>query len=253
MFRALRALRYLLPAAAWLLVADPAAAEQATVAVAANFGDAIEKLRQRFEATEPHELVLVRGSTGQLYAQIVNGAPFDVLLAADTDRPRRLIEAGHAVADSRFTYARGRLVLWSARPEIFDEFTLQILAGRQFRRLAVANPALAPYGAAARQALQNLGYWQDLEGRIAYGQNVAQAFAMAATGGAELGLVALSQAVAFEGRAAYLPIDPSLHDPIQQDAVLLVHGANNAAAIALLGFLRSAHAGRLIRESGYLQ
>ena len=248
--RASRHVRLALTAAA-LLVSLAARAELATVAVAANFLVPMQAIAAAFEDETGHELVLVPGSTGQLYAQILNGAPFDVFLAADAERPALLADDGLAVVGSRFTYARGRLVLWSADPGALDDRGIERLADGDFRHLAIASPELAPYGAAARQVLERLGLWEAYRPRIAVGQSIGQAFAMAATGNAELGLVALSQALAWDDPASYVTVPPELHEPIEQDAVLLGRGADNAAAIALVEFLQSAETRRIVRDAGY--
>lgn len=204
-----------------------------------------------FEERTGHEIVLVPGSTGQIYAQILNGAPFDVFLAADSDRPARLGANGFADGTSRFSYARGRLVLWSADPDALDDRGIEILTEGDFRHIAIASPELAPYGAAARQVLERLELWEALRPRIAVGQSIGQAFAMAATGNAELGLVALSQALAWEGPASYVAVPPEYHEPIEQDAILLARGADNAAAVALMAFLQSDEIRRIVRDAGY--
>ena len=235
-----------------LLLSTLLRAEVATVAVAANFAVPMRSITATFEEQTGHSVVLVPGSTGQIYAQILNGAPFDVFLAADSDRPARLAEDGLAVGASRFTYARGRLVLWSADPRAFDGRGVEMLAGGEFRHIAIASPELAPYGAAARQVLEQLELWEALRPRVAIGQSIGQAFAMAVTGNAELGLVALSQALAYDGPASYVTVPPEFYDPIEQDAILLSRGAENAAAVALMAFLQSTEIRRIIREFGYL-
>ena len=227
-------------------------AEVATVAVAANFLVPMQTIAAAFEDRTGHELVLVPGSTGQLYAQILNGGPFDAFLAADADRPARLVDNGRAVGGSRFTYARGRLVLWSADPGAFDERGIERLTDGDFRHVAIASPELAPYGAAARQVLERLDVREPLRSRTAVGQSIGQAFAMTATGNAELGLVALSQALAWDGPASYVAVPPEFHEPIEQDAVLLDRGADNPAAVAFMAFLQSDETRRIIRDAGYL-
>jgi molybdate transport system substrate-binding protein len=249
-----RSLLLRLVAAVVFWLGAPAAAphaDEATVAVAANFLVPLRALATAFEMTSDHEIVVVAGSTGQLYAQIVSGAPFDAFLAADHERPRQLAAARLGLADSVFTYAAGRLVLWSRDPGLVRDDTLSKLPDLGFRWLAIAEPDVAPYGAAARQALVELGHWSVIEPRIVRGQNVAQAFAMAETGNAELGLVALSQALAYGGDASYRVVSPGLHDPIRQDAILLRRGAENAAARAFLEFVRSSDAASIIERFGY--
>jgi len=208
-------------APALLLAAAGASAGEVTVAVAANAAEAAEALAADFEQRTGHRVTVTVGSTGKLYAQILHGAPFDVFLAADQERPRLLLERGLAVADSRRTYAIGRLVLWSSDPTL--EASAETLRGGSFRWLAIANPDLAPYGAAARATLRELGLWESLRSKIVVGENVGQSFTMAASGNAELGLVALSSVIGprngREGSCWEIP--EHLHAPIRQDAVLL--------------------------------
>jgi molybdate transport system substrate-binding protein len=238
-------------AAALCLLPGIAAAEQVTVAVAANFLSPVRALEPAFEAVSGHELLISSGSTGQLYAQIVNGAPFDVLLAADQERPRRLVDEGVADAASVFTYAVGRLALWSAEPERIHELPLAELLAGEYRWLAIAEPAVAPYGAAAQQVLEELGAWGSVQSRLVRGQNIAQTFAMVQTRNAELGLVALSQALTYDGAASYQIVPQALHDPIRQDAVLLQRARDNPAALAWLEYLKSPAAGATIERFGY--
>jgi molybdate transport system substrate-binding protein len=240
----------LLPVLLWLPA--PGLAGEVTVAVAANFLEPLRAIGTEFEAATGDELVIVAGSTGQLYAQIVNGAPFDVLLAADSERPALLAEQARGDPATRFTYATGRLALWSRRPDLVDPATLTQLDTLDFRWLAIANPDLAPYGKAAEQTLEALGVWSALApARIVRGQSVAQAFAMAQTGNADLGLVALSQAIAYEGEASYAIVPDTLHEPIRQDAILLRRAADNPTAHALVEFLRGAAAAAIMTRYGY--
>jgi len=232
-----------------LCAATGAGAEQATVAVAANFAWPMVELEALFEADGTHELAVASGSTGQLYAQIVNGAPYDVFLSADRERPRRLAESG--LGSVPFAYAMGRLALWTREPGFTDGLTLDVLTGGNFRRLAIANPRLAPYGEAARQTLQKLELWESLQSRIVLGENVAQAFAMAETRNAEFGLVALAMAVAYPGDVAYVMVSAEYHEPIRQDAILLNRGRYNPAALAFIDFLQGIDARRIIAEAGF--
>lgn len=230
---------------------QPVRAEEVTVAVAANFLGALQALEPEFEAATDHELAAVAGSTGQLYSQIVNGAPFDVLLAADRERPRLLADQRRGDPGSRFTYAVGRLALWSRQPDRVGPSTLRNLREERFRWLALAEPDIAPYGAAARQTLERLGAWDAIAGRIVRGQSVAQTFAMVETGNAELGFVALSQALAYTGPASYRVVPAELHDPIRQDAILLLRAGDNRAARDFLEFLRGPAAAGIMRRFGY--
>ena len=240
---------------ALLFVAVSAAgahAADAQVAVAANFAGPASRLADQFAKGSAHRVLITSGSTGKFYAQITSGAPFDVLLSADDATPNRLEQQKLAVAGSRFTYAIGRLVLWSARPALVDDRG-EILRTGEFRRLAMANPRLAPYGAAARQAMEKLGVWSALQGRLVQGENIAQTLQFVSSGNAELGFVALSQVK--EGdkpvKGSYWLVPSSLYEPIMQDAVLLARGEQNAAALAFLEFLRSRAARAVIGAYGY--
>lgn len=236
-----------------LFAAGPAAAEEATIAVAGNFSEVAERLEADFERESGHDLTFVVGSTGKLYAQIAHGAPFDAFLAADRARPERLEDEGLAVAGSRFTYATGRLTLWSREPGRVGGDGAATLRQGGFRLLAIANPALAPYGEAARQTLEGLGLRERLEGKIVMGETIGQAHALVASGNAELGFVALSYVLSprneTEGSRWDVPAD--LHEPIRQDAVLLSRAARNPAARGFLHFLRGAAARAVIETYGY--
>jgi molybdate transport system substrate-binding protein len=236
-----------------LFAGAEALADSVVVAVAANFAAPLAALEATFEAATEHKLEVRVGSTGQTYAQIVNGAPFDVFLAADQERPRLLAESGLADPASRFTYAEGRLVLWTQDPEFVDRLALGLLEGDEFRFLAIASPELAPYGAAAEQTLTNLGLWDSLQhqNRIVRGQSIAATFAFAATGNAELAFVALAQALSYQKAGAYLIVPETLYEPIRQDAVVIRHAADNAAAIAFMQFLKSPEAQATIERFGY--
>lgn len=234
------------------LVAGPARAVTVTVAVATNFLKPLETLASDFAATSGHDVVVVSGSTGKLYAQITQGAPLDVFLAADTERPSKLIDDGLAIADSRFTYALGRLVLLSRDPSAGADCVAALRASAG--KVAIANPETAPYGAAARAALQAMSLSPAVAGRIVQGEDVGQTFAFVDTANAAFGFVALSQ-VAGEPPGARpgcrwdVPAD--LHPPIEQQAVLLRRAAGNVAAEAFLAWLRGPEAGALIRAAGY--
>lgn len=231
----------------------PASGEEAVVAVAANFSEVVERLGKDFEGASGHTLNFVVGSTGKLYAQIGNGAPFDVFLAADQERPEILEREGLAVAGSRFTYAAGRLALWSPEPGRIGEDGAATLREGAFRLLAIANPDLAPYGAAARQTLESLDLWKSLEGKIVMGETIGQAHAMVSSGNAELGFVALSYLLSPRNKTAGSRWDvPSgLHAPIRQDAVLLTRAAGNPAARGFLDYLRTDEVKKVIESFGY--
>lgn len=230
-------------------VASPAASDEIRVATASNFRGAMTALARTFEETHRHEIVPIFGSTGKHYAQIVNGAPFDAFLAADTLRPEQLERDGLAVPGSRFTYATGILVLWSPREDFVDPQGLVLRSGR-FRHLSIANPDLAPYGAAAREVLESLGLWSELGPRLVLGENVGQAFLFVSSGGAELGFVAGSQlltGVTQQGGSSWrVPADR--YRPIEQQAVLL---RDSEGARAFLAFIRTDGAARIIRDHGY--
>ena len=242
-------LRLLLPLLLfWSAAAD---AGEVKVAVAANFTDAAREIAGRFERWSGHTAKVSYGSSGKLYAQIEHGAPFEVLLAADAERPAKAEAEGLAVPGSRFTYAEGRLVLWSAAADRFEDGGAY-LNGGAFRRAAIANPKTAPYGAAARQVLERLGLWGRLSDRLVRGDSIAQAFQFTATGNAEAGLVALSQVKGWRGEPGSLWVIPaSYYDPIAQQAVLLKRGEENPAARAFLAFLRGAEARAVIAGYGY--
>lgn len=242
----------LLGAAATILFTSSASAAEVRAAVAANFARPIRTLAAAFEAQTGHTIVVSLGSTGKLYAQIRHGAPFDVLLAADSATPQKLQVEGLAVAGTRFTYAMGRLALWSAQPGYVDAGG-EVLRTGTFERLAIADPKLAPYGVAAVEVLAKLGELERLKPRLVTGENIGQAWQFVSTRNAPLGFVALSQ-ILVDGRlgagsAWFVPAH--LYTPIRQDAVLLEPGAGNDGAKALLAFLRSASARRMIRDAGY--
>jgi len=232
--------------------ASVARADEVLVAVAANFTAPMKLIAADFEKDSGHKARLAFGATGAFYAQIRNGAPFQVFLAADDETPAKLVQEGLADASSRFTYAIGGLVLWSAKPGFVDGRG-EVLKTGQFTRLALANPKTAPYGRAAVETLTKLGLLSALEPRFVQGENIAQTFQFVMTGNAELGFVALSQVIkdgaVAEGSAWLVPAE--LHQPIRQDAVLLTAARGNAAAQALLQYLKSDQARAVIRAFGY--
>jgi molybdate transport system substrate-binding protein len=231
----------------------PAAlAADVTVAVAANFSVPMARIAERFTAATGHRVRVSVGSTGRLYSQIVAGAPFELLLAADDERPARLVAEGRARPENRFTYAIGQLVLWSPQPGLVDDQGA-VLGQGQFRHLALANPKLAPYGAAAMAVLEARGLAQRLAPRLVMGDSIAQAYQFVATGNAELGFVAWSQ-LAVPGQTVagswwWVPTD--LYPPIRQDVVLLSGAEAKPAAVQLLQFLRSDEVRALIADFGY--
>ena len=235
-----------------LTVALQSHAAQVHVAVAANFTAPMQKIAQVFEQDTGHKAILSFGATGNFYAQIKNGAPFEVLLAADAATPLKLEAEDMTVRGQRFTYATGKLVLWSKRPDFVDAQGA-VLRTATFERIAIANPKLAPYGAAAMEVLTQMGLVAQLQPKMVEGQNIAQTFQFVASENAPLGFVALSQ-VFLNGRLTQGSgwiVPDNLHSPIRQDAVLLTKGKDNAAAVALLAFLKGEKAGAIIRSFGY--
>lgn len=235
-----------------LLLAPAAQAGAVRVAVATNFAGPLAKIAEGFTAATGHALKTSAGPTGKFYSQILHGAPFDVLLAADSATPKRLVAEGHAVAGSNFTYAIGVLVLWSAQPGLVDDQGAVLASGR-FSNLAIANPKLAPYGAAALQVIAARDLAEAITPRLVTAESIAQAYQFVFTGNAELGFVALSQ-VAVPGKPApgsYWRVPATLYGEIRQDAVLLKHGEKNAAAAALLAYLKTPAAKAVMQAYGY--
>lgn len=237
-----------------LLGYEPSAnAEELRIAVAANFIVPMQRLAEGFEKETGNRLLLTPGATGHFYAQIKNGAPFDVLLAADEETPRRLVQDGLASRDSVLTYAIGKLALWSIRPGYIDGDGL-VLGKGNFAHLAIANPMTAPYGAAALEVLKSLGLFDKLRGKIVQGENIAQAFQFVSSGNAELGFVALSHLykngkLTTEGSIWVVP--SRLYKPIRQDAVILLKGKDRAASGSLMNYLKSDRARAVIKSYGY--
>jgi molybdate transport system substrate-binding protein len=254
-----------------------AQAAEVQVAVAANFTQPLEKIAAGFSAATGHTLKVSAGATGKFHSQIAAGAPFEVLIAADDETPKKLITDGRAVAGSSFTYAIGKLVLWSAQPGFVDDQG-EVLATGRFAHLAIANPKVAPYGAAAMQVIQARGLAEALAPKLVTGQSIGQAFQFVGSGNAELGFVALSQVIAAgppqgdqrplggpspkaPGGPASVPGEPvtgsywrvpqNLYGEIRQDAVLLKAGEKNPAAAALLAYLKSPAAQEVIKSFGY--
>ncbi|RWU23014.1 molybdate ABC transporter substrate-binding protein [Pseudomonas alkylphenolica] len=244
--------RFALAALATFMTFNSAWADEVQVAVAANFTAPIQAIAKDFEKDTGHKLVAAYGATGQFYAQIKNGAPFEVFLAADDSTPAKLESEGDTVKGSRFTYAVGTLALWSAKPGYVDDKG-EVLKKNEFKHLSIANPKAAPYGLAATQVLDKLKLTDATKGKLVEGQNITQAFQFVSTGNAELGFVALSQIYkdgkVTEGSAWIVPA--SLHEPIKQDAVILNKGKDNAAAKALVEYLKGPKATALIKSYGY--
>jgi molybdate transport system substrate-binding protein len=235
-----------------LLTPVCASAEEVQVAVAANFTAPMQQIAVGFEKDTGHKVSPAFGATGKFYAQITNGAPFEVLLAADDETPVRLEKEGHAVAGTHFTYAIGKLILWSANPDRVDARG-EVLKTGNFRHLALANPKTAPYGTAAIEAMTRLGVLPALQARFVQGENISQVHQFIVTGNAELGFVALSQVIK-DGRIASgsaWSVPANLHQPIRQDAVLLGKGSDKPAATALLAYLKGDKARAIIQSFGY--
>lgn len=233
-----------------IFTARPAFATEIKVAVASNFSAVMILLVEKFEAESSHRIKLISGSTGKHYAQIINGAPFDLFLAADSKRPELLEVNGMAVAGSRFTYAIGQLVLWSPRADFVDA-TGEVLQRKPFNHLAIANPLLAPYGQAAKQVLQSMNNWTALVAKIVRGENIAQTFQFVSSGNAELGFIALSQ-IQRPGHpitGSWWKIPASLYSPINQQAVVL---KDNDGSRAFVNFIKSQAALEIIHSFGYL-
>ena len=232
-------------------VTTPAQAEQALVAVAANFVPPFREVAMEFEKSTGHTLRVTSGSSGNFYAQIKNGAPFDVFVSADDERSKLLEEEGLGVKDSRVTYAIGRLVLWAPDPDFVKrEDTLR---SERFKHLAIANPKTSPYGTAAMQTMQKLGVWDNLQPRIVTGENLGQTMGFIESGNAELGFVALSQVLdpKRKGKGARWDVPTELHEPIKQVMILLTKGKDNPAARALMEFIGGPQAQAVIRRYGY--
>ncbi len=235
-----------------LLAAVAARADDVQVAVAANFTGPMQVIAVLFERDTGHKARLSFGATGKFYAQIANGAPFEVLLAADDETPARLVREGHGIAGSPYTYAIGKLVLWSAKPDLVDAQG-DILKKGGFKHLALANPKTAPYGAAAMQAMGRLGVAETLKPLFVQGENISQTQQFVSTGAADLGFVAYSQVIrnGTIGNGSGWLVPENLYDPIRQDAVILARGKDKPAAAALLAFLKGDKAKDVIRSFGY--
>ena len=226
-----------------------AGAETINVAVASNFATAMKVVKQRFEAEQGHQINIINGSSGKHFAQIINGAPFDLFLSADTERPRQLEIRGHVDIGQRHVYAIGQLILWSRRPHPpLAETSLLLHERNGLRRLALANPDLAPYGRAAVEVMKKLGVYDQLQVKLVIGENVSQAFQFAYTGNAEFGFVALSQAIALGQSDSNWRIPLDYYRPINQEMVLL---SNKAGARALFSFLQSAAMTPILQQHGY--
>jgi len=223
-------------------------AAQTNVAVAANFTEAAKEIAAAFQQKTGHEAVLSFGSSGQFYTQITQDAPFQIFLSADNERPKKLVDDGLGVSESRFTYAIGKLVLWSKTPDLVKgEETLKAAA---FAKLSICNPVAAPYGAAAVEVMKSLKVYDTLQPKFVEGANITQAFQFVQTGNAEVGFIALSQLTGNDSGSRWL-VPQTLYTPILQDAVLLKKGASNEAATAFITFLKGPEARAIIEKYGY--
>ncbi len=232
---------------------SPAWAARIHVAVAANFHNPFKTIATAFEKQTGHEVRIIPGSTGKLYAQIIHGAPYDLFLAADSKRPALLEEGKKVVPATRFTYALGRITLWSPDPGLNMQDGKSILQDKDIQRIAIANPKTAPYGLAAMQTLKKLGLWKDLRSRLIQGENIGQTFQFVSSRNAPLGFVALSQVLdpANTQPGSRWDVPDDLYDPIRQDAVIIKRAEHNTAARALWEFLQSKTSRDIIEKFGY--
>ena len=229
------------------------AAEEVRIAVAANFLGTLNEIVSHFEQDTGHTAVISSGSSGRLYAQIKNGAPFDVFFSADVMRPRLMEEEGLAVQGSRFTYVVGRLTLWSPGPTMIEENGKSMLLSDNVEHVAIANPKTAPYGAAAKEVLQALGLWESIQDRLVRGENIGQTFHFVFSKNAQLGFVALSQVLGHKvnGAGRRWDVPMHLHAPLRQQAVLLHNGQHNEVAHAFLDYVKGATSRNIIERFGY--
>lgn len=228
-------------------------AERIRVAVASNFHSPFKTIAGAFEKQTGHEVEIIPGSTGKLYAQIIHGAPFHLFLAADSRRPALLEENGKVAPGTRVTYALGRITLWSPDPTRMPQDGRNALRDKSIKRLAIANPKTAPYGLAAMQTLEKLGLWDAMRPHLIRGENIGQTFQFVSSRNAELGFVALSQVLDPANRqpGSRWDVPDDFYDPLMQDAVILKHAASHSAARSLWKFLQGETAGNLIKQFGY--
>src|SRR5512135_487219 len=248
----MKTMKFGLLGALLLAVAQVAHAGEVNAAVAANFAEPVKQIAELFQKETGHTVKLSFGSSGKFYSQIKNGAPFDVFLAADEKNPKLLEDEGLAVKDTRFVYALGKLVLWSAKPGYVDAKGAVLDKG-DYSKIAYADPKLAPYGQAAQETLQKMKLWDKVQGKLVTGESIGQAYQFAASGNAELAFIALSQ-VTKDGQVregSYWLVPAEMYSPIKQSAVQLTGAKDKAAAQAFLKFLRSEKALAIIRSFGY--
>ena len=235
----------------FLFHVSDALAKELRIAVASNFLLPLKALSKNFKESTGHKVVVISGSTGKLYAQIKQGAPFDILLAADSIRPELLEKEGIGLPGSRFTYAVGRLVLWSKDSKLPLKNDLQVLNHKNFRSLAIATPKTAPYGKAAEQVLRKKGFWEKIQNRLVRGENISQTFQFVMTGNADIGFIALSQLMKNQGLGFFWIVPKEWHDPIQQQGILLKRAKTNKAARQFLNFIKSNRIQKQIESYGY--
>lgn len=237
-------------ALAGFLAIAPAHAAETNVAVAANFTAAAKEIASAFHDATGHDAILSFGSSGKLYTQMANGAPFQVFLSADAERPEKAEKDGLAVEGTRFTYAVGKIVLVSTDPKLVDDKGEVLKKPGSFTKLAIANPETAPYGAAAIEAMKALGVYDAIAPKIVQGDSIAQTYQFVVTGNAQLGFAALSQIVGEDSYSKWV-VPSDLYTPIKQDAVLLKTGADSEAAKAFIEFLKGDKAKAIIEKYGY--
>lgn len=229
-----------------------AQAAELKVAVASNFVNVLKEIAVEFQKDAGHQLAITPGATGKFYAQINNGAPFDVFLSADDETPRKLAQEGKAIASSQVTYAIGRLALWSPNPEMVDK-NADILKTDKFKFIAIANAKVAPYGQAAVQTMQKLGVLTKIEPRIVQGESIAQTYQFVSTGNAQLGFVALSQILEngkIKAGSAWI-VPEEMHEQLKQDAVVLQSCKHMSACQALMEYLKSEKVKKIMASYGY--
>jgi molybdate transport system substrate-binding protein len=239
--------------AAALLPCGPLRADQILAAVAANFSAPMKMIASEFENETGHKVLLAYGTVGKFYSQIKNGAGFEVLVSSDRETPDKLVREGLAAESTRFTYAIGKLVLWSAGKDKVDSKG-EVLKSGQFQYLALANPKFAVYGAAGEEVLKKMGVLDAVQSKIVNAENLTQAYQFVATGNADLGFVALSQVIGADGKiaagSAWI-VPPELYPPLKQDVILLAPGKDKAPALTLVNYFRTEKARSIIRANGY--
>ena len=236
-----------------LCLPDIVFATEIKVAVASNFLSTIRQIKTEFEKETGHKILLSSASTGKLYAQISHGAPFEVFMAADSERPKMAEDNGLAEINSRYAYASGRLAIWSASEALQGKDCKQWLTTGQYQRIAIANPKTAPYGAAAMQVLKKLQLWPEVKPKLVRGENIGQAFQYVSTGNAQLGLVAMSQVLDPKNKqtACYWEVPANYHQVLEQHLVVLKKGVSNAAVNEFVNFIKTARVKKIIAANGY--